>query len=222
MKARKRRYTMTVRAEKANATRERIAAAALAIYRERQIEDFTLEDVARRAKTTVQTMLRIFGSKEELIMAALSAFVASGTPLKRTQPGDIPSAIDATFDIYENIGDIVIGRLADERRLPGLKPSLDQGRKKHREYVAQMFEPYLQNDGSLLEMLCVVTDVYVWKLLRRDRGLDRATAQSIMTAMAVSVIKECTHGENALAQLVGGRKSSAQSRHRTRTDGTRK
>lgn len=217
----KRRYTMTARAAKAQATRERICAAALTIYRDRPIGDFTLEEVARSAQTTVQTILRAFGSKENLLMAALTASVESGMPLKQTRPGDVPAAIDALFDIYETIGDVVIARLADERRMPALQPSLDEGRAGHRWAVAEMFAPYLQRDGPLHEMLCAVTDVYVWKILRRDRGLDRTTAQALMTTMAESLIKERTYGEDALAELVGGRKSAAESGHSSRTRRTR-
>src|SRR5579884_784608 len=221
MATEKRRYTMTARAEKAQATRNRICKAAVALYRKHAFEDFTLDDVARRAQTTVQTVLRTFGSKENLIMAALTALVESGAMPERTQAGDIPAAIEAHFDIYENIGDIVIARLADERRLPALKASLDEGRAGHRESVAQLFAPYIRQSKRLHEMLCVITDVYVWKLLRRDRGLDRDTAQSIMTALAISLIKEHARGEDALAQLVGRRKSPSKSRDSARTDGTR-
>jgi hypothetical protein len=58
MTVRKRRYTMTARATKAQETRDQIRESAIAIYCERPIGDFTLEDVARRAGTTVQTVLR--------------------------------------------------------------------------------------------------------------------------------------------------------------------
>src|SRR5580693_9185589 len=61
----------SARAAKAEATRARIRAAAIALYTDRPIEDFTLEEVAKRAQTTVQTVLRAFGSKEELVYEAL-------------------------------------------------------------------------------------------------------------------------------------------------------
>ena len=48
------------------------------LYREQAIEDFTLDEIARRAETTVQTVLRAFGSKEELVYAALEEMVAGG------------------------------------------------------------------------------------------------------------------------------------------------
>jgi AcrR family transcriptional regulator len=199
MEAPKRRYTMTARAAKAQETRERICAAAAALYRERSIEDFTLDDVARRAQTTVQTVLRAFGSKEDLVLAALTSLVESGTPMKPAHPSNPADAVREIFDIYETVGDVVIARLSDERRLPALKTSLDEGRAGHREWVARVFEPYAHTNPQLFEMLNVLTDVYVWKLLRRDRGLDRASAESIVSAMISSVLKECSNGKTALA-----------------------
>lgn len=199
MKAPKRRYTMTARADKARETRERICAAAAELYRERAIEDFTLDDVARRARTTVQTVLRAFGSKEDLVLAALTSLVQSGTPMKPVQCADPADAVREIFDIYEAVGDVVIARLADERRLPALKSSLDEGRAGHAEWVARVFEPYTCENPQIFEMLNALTDVYIWKLLRRDRGLSRASAESVVTAMISCVLKECSDGKTALA-----------------------
>jgi AcrR family transcriptional regulator len=209
MTAAKRRYSMTARAVKAQATRDRICEAAASLYRERSIEDFTLEDVAHRAQTTVQTVLRAFGSKEDLILSALTALAQAGTPIKPSRPGDIAAAVREIFDIYEAVGDVVIARLGDERRLPKLKASLDEGRASHRDWVARAFAPHVHGDSDLFEILNVLTDVYVWKLLRRDRGFDRAAAESIVLTMLTSVLKESTDGNDAVAELVGRRQPSA-------------
>lgn len=195
----KRRYDMTARAAKAQETRERIREAAMALYSDRPIEDFTLEDVARRANTTVQTVLRAFGSKEDLVLAALTGLHESGTLLKPTTPGDVAAAVRAHFDIYETVGDVVVARLGDERRIPALKPALEQGRAGHCEWVATVFAPQLRDNPELFEMLNVLTDVYVWKLLRRDRGLDRAAAESIVVNMIACVLKEASDEQSTLA-----------------------
>jgi AcrR family transcriptional regulator len=205
----KRRYTMTARAEKAQATRDRILSSAMAIYMERPIEDFTLEDIAQRAETTVQTVLRAYGSKENLVLEALDALAAQGMPAKATPSGDIASAVRTIFDVYETAGDLVISRLADERRHPQIKASLDRGRAGHLDWVAQTFAEHLHDRPDLFEMLGVLTDVYVWKLLRRDRSLDRAAAESLVTTMIASVLKGCSDGKSSLAELVGRRKSPA-------------
>jgi len=204
----KRRYSMTARAAKAQATRDRIRESAMAIYAERPIDDFTLENVARRAETTVQTVLRAFGSKEDLMLSALTAHVRSRIPAKPDKPGDVPAAVRAIFDIYETVGDLVIARLNDERRIPALKPKLDEGRTEHAQWVGRAFDPFIRGRSDVFEMLNALTDVYIWKLLRRDRGLDRHEAESIVTAMISCVLKETTDGKIAVAELVGRRKSA--------------
>ena len=77
------------RAEKADETRRR-SSTRLALYADRPIEDFTLDEVAERAGTTVQTVLRAYESKESLLLAALHRFAEGGASLKLTPPGDAP------------------------------------------------------------------------------------------------------------------------------------
>jgi AcrR family transcriptional regulator len=215
MKMTKRPYVMTARAAAAEATRERIRASAATLYRERAIEEFTLEDVAKRAGTTVQTVLRAYGSKDQLVLAALNDLAKAGVPLKPTPPGDVAAAVGAFFDIYETIGDLVIARLGEESRHPLLKPALDAGRRNHREGVRQAFAPQLARCGGaaraeLFNVLAVVTDVYVWKLLRRDLALSRAAAEAAVCRMidGVSVMEE-RDGEDIVAELVWRRESAS-------------
>lgn len=206
---------MTARAAKAEATRARIRMSAVDLYCHHPIEDFTLEAVAARAGTTVQTVLRAFGSKDELIYAALEEMAAGGVFLRPVQPGDINAAVTSFFDIYEAVGDLVMRRLDEEQRRPALKASLDQGRENHRDGVKTVFAPQLeQRHGAaraqLLIMLTVLTDVYVWKLLRRDMGLGRQAAENIVRKMISGVIREeQNHGTHSLAELVGRRQPAA-------------
>jgi AcrR family transcriptional regulator len=211
MKKAKRPYVMTARATKAEATRARIRASAAALYCERPIEDFTLEEVAQRAGTTVQTVLRGFESKEKLFYAALEEVAAAGAAIRPTQPGDVRAAVTAIFDLYETMGDLVIQRLADELRRAAMKPSLDEGRANHREVVRKLFAPQLDRHSGaeraqLFHILTVATDVYVWKLLRRDRGLGRSAAEAIVCRIINSVASvEKPHGKDLMAELVGRR-----------------
>ena len=78
---------MTARAAKADGTQERIVESAMAFYFERPIDDFTLDAVADRAETTVQTVLRAFGSKDDLLFAALGEMAASGVCSDRRRRG---------------------------------------------------------------------------------------------------------------------------------------
>jgi len=215
MKSKKSCYAMTARAAKAEATRARIRLGAIALYRERPVEDFTLEEVAERAGVAVRTVLRAYPSKDELVYAALDDMAAGGVFTKPGPPGDVEAAVAAFFDIYEGVGDLVMQRLNDERRRPGLKPGLDQGRDNHRDGVRTVFAPQLERlhggaRAQLLNILVVLTDVYVWKLLRRDMALSRAAAEATVRTMITSVLeKETPHGTDSVAELVGRRKPAA-------------
>jgi len=215
MKKAKRSYDMTARAAKAEATRARIRDCAVDLFCNSPVEDFTLDEVARRAATTVQTVLRIFGSKDELIYAALEEMAAAGNFFRPTTPGDIEAAVTAFFDIYETVGDLVIERLSEERRRPALKPSLDQGRDNHRDGVKTIFAPQLGRlhgavRAQLLTTLMVMTDVYVWKLLRRDMAMSRPAAEAIVCKMIGGVVEQGgNNGKNSLAELVRRRQPAA-------------
>ena len=79
MKIVKRPYDLTSRAAKAEATRERILEQAVQLYREWGTERFTLDEIARHAGTTVQTVLRAYASKEtgSLVMLAMADWLPS-------------------------------------------------------------------------------------------------------------------------------------------------
>ena len=215
MNRKKRRYTMAARAAKAEATKARIRVSAMELYCQRPIEDFTLEEVAGRARVAVRTVLRAYPSKDELVYAALDEMAAGGVYHKPTSPGDNKAGVSAFFDIYETVGDLVLQRLSDERRRPGLKPSLDQGRENHRDGVKVIFAPQLEQRrgtarAELFNMLVVITDVYVWKLLRRDMALTRPAAEAIVRKMIFSIIEgENVDGTDSLAELVGRRQPAA-------------
>jgi AcrR family transcriptional regulator len=208
---RKRSYDIAGRAAKAAATRERIRESALQLYIERSLEDFTLDEVARRAGTTVQTVLRVFTSKDRLFFAALELLAEQGVPLKPTAPGDVAAAVSAMYDLYETTGDLLIQRLNDERRHPALKRTLDEGRKHHRDWVKRAFAPQLaEHHGAtraqLFNIIVVATDLYVWKILRRDIALGRSAAEATVRKMIAGVTgTEELHGTNSLAELVGRR-----------------
>jgi AcrR family transcriptional regulator len=215
MKKAKRHYDMTARAAKAEATKARIRACAVDLFCNRPTEEFTLDEVAGKADTTVQTVLRIFGSKDELIYTALADMAAGGVFLRPTTPGDIEAAVGSFFDIYETVGDLVIEMLNEERRRPALKVALDQGRDNHRDGVRTVFAPQLERvHGAermkLLTMLIVTTDVYVWKLLRRDMKMNRPAAEAMVARMIRSVLEQGeTNGKNSVAELVRRREPAA-------------
>jgi len=190
----KRAYVMRARAESAEATRQRILEAAVGELWMRRLSEVRLEDIAGRAEVTVQTVLRVFGSRGQLVEAAWDA--ARDRIVERREsarPGDVEGTLQALFDHYEEMCDFVIRNLADEHQLPELAGWLERGRKAHRRSLQRQFAPWLDRlpaaeRRELTDCLVATCDVYTWKLLRRDMGLSRSEAQARVFKMVSGLI----------------------------------
>jgi AcrR family transcriptional regulator len=191
MKSR-RAYTMRARADAAAATRQKIIDAAVALLKTRLRTDIRLDDVAAAAGASVQTILRIFGSRAALMEHAGSELMRQiGEQRDRAAPGDIDGAIADLFEHYEEVGDAVIHSLADEDD-PAVQPLIAIGRTQHRRWVERHFGPQLASRDPagrerLVDALVCACDVYTWKLLRRDMGRSLDNARLTM-AWAVKTL----------------------------------
>jgi AcrR family transcriptional regulator len=171
----KRAYNQTARAEATQATRRRIAQAFVEASGEHWFDDITLEEIARRAGVTVRTVIRQFGGKEGLV-ASLAEVRSPQVAASRTvTPGDITGAINRLFENYERDGDGTIRVLGQETRYPQLDEIIAVGRAGHRNVTAANFAPWLDRlppdrRDEMLDALVIATDIYTWKLLRRDMG----------------------------------------------------
>jgi AcrR family transcriptional regulator len=173
----RRPYRMTTRAAAAAATGERVLDAAVAVFFEQA--DLPLDEVATRAGVTVQTVIRRFGGREGLFAAALERESGRVRDQRGTAPvGDVPAAVRVLVDHYEDYGDRVLALLALEGRSPAAARVVAEGRLLHRAWCERVLAPALAPlDGPArarrLAQLVAVTDVYLWKLLRRDAALPR-------------------------------------------------
>ena len=179
---------MDLRGAAAEATRERILAAAADLFLERWYDDVTLAAVAEQAGVSGQTVINHFGGKEQLAAAAHQRLSDGIVSLRYTpEAGDIPALVEALVEDYETTGDAVIRLLALEDKVPSLQPLLAKGREGHREWVQSMF-----GAPELLAELVVATDVYSWKLLRRDQGLSRDETVAAMLRMVQALLERRT------------------------------
>ena len=191
---RRRVYRQTARADSAEATSRRIAEAFEECVRDRWFDEVTLDEVARRAGVTVRTVVRKFGSKAGLVAGFLEYVAPRIRDQRKTGPGDIDGAIDRVLALYEEIGDSVIRNLAQESRHDALKELLDGGRRGHREITAETFSPLLERLDSkdrrrAIDALIVATDVYTWKLLRRDMGHSLGETKAAMRLLIDGVLE---------------------------------
>ena len=79
------------------------------------------------------------------------------------------------------------------------RENMDFGRRMHREHITEVFAPQLAqrptaNREALIDLLVVATDVYTWKLLRRDRGLDQPTTEARVRQLIASILGINTEG----------------------------
>lgn len=190
----KRRYRMDTRAAEAAARGQRILRATTDLYMERWLEDLTLEDVAARAGVTVQTVLRRFGTKAELVREAGEDLHAQIVAQRGQAPvGDIPGAVANLMTHYEETGDLTIRTLAQEGRHDVLRAFAAQGRAVHHSWVETTFAPFLDARSeeqriALLTKLVVATDISLWKLLRRDIGLGRDQTEQYIAEIVSAII----------------------------------
>jgi AcrR family transcriptional regulator len=176
-------YTQRARARATAETRTRILDAALACVGERLSTRLGLADVAERAGVSVQTVLRHFGSKEELLEETRRSVVVQVQQERSAPPGDVTAGLTAIVEFYEHRGDWSVRMLAEEDEDPDVARHVALGRAVHREWAAELFAPQLataDDPVALLDLLVVATDVYTWKILRRDRGHDQDTTRELM------------------------------------------
>ncbi len=177
--SRMRAYRMEARARSAAATGERILDAAVSIFYEEPTDNLSLEAVASRAGVSVQTVIRRFGGKDGLFHAAAKReYGRIADHRGQAEAGDAEGALRDLLDHYEEVGDGVLRMLAEEHRMPAVRKLADQGREYHRAWCENIFASALAGRSDAererrLAQLIAITDVYVWKLLRRDRGLSR-------------------------------------------------
>jgi AcrR family transcriptional regulator len=190
-----RAYRMSARAVSAATTAQRILDATVEAFWERDGEQVSLEEVARRADVTVRTVIRRFGGREGLFAAALDRETERVRHEREQAPtGDAAAAIRVLLDSYETTGERMLGVLGEERRVQSLATIADRGRALHREWCDRVFAPALTGYRGVqrerrLAQLTAVCDVYTWKLLRRDAGLSRRQTELAILELLSPILR---------------------------------
>jgi AcrR family transcriptional regulator len=190
-----RTYRQTARAAAAEATGTRIVEAFLKHLREQWFEEITLDAVARDAGVTVQTIMRRFGSKTGLLEAGRIQIEKEVMVRRSIRLGEVDHTVDVVTDDYEAVGDLIFRLLAQEERHPTLKPLTDYGRRSHREWLASVFVKELgrlspARRTALLDALVVATDLYVWKLVRREMQRPVSAYKAIAKSLVHAALRE--------------------------------
>lgn len=187
-----RAYRQDARAEQTEANAQGIVASTVAlIWSVRRIGDITLDEVAADCGLTVRTILRRFGSRDGLLDAAFAQLYRDVERLRVPTPGgDVEAGLTALLNFYEEIGDLNIRGLEQEDQLPALHQLLEGGRASHRDWLEHVFGPHLADSmrEQSLTTLYAATDVYLWKLLRRDLHLTPGQAAATFRQLVNGVL----------------------------------
>jgi AcrR family transcriptional regulator len=189
----RRTYQQVARAHASQETERRVLAAATQLFAERYYDDVHLEDVAHLAGVTTKTVQRRFGGKEGLARAFLEAAGRHNAELRdRVPAGDPELALDFILGMYEPLGDTLMRTLSLDGRIPVVTAMAEAGRALHRAWLERVFGPLLADEAAVrqaqLAQLLVATDVYAWKLLRRDRGLGPAETRAVLRRIVADAL----------------------------------
>lgn len=190
-------YTMRARAESVQRTRTTILQAVLDLATELPFTAVTLAVVAARAGVSVQTVLRQFRSRDGLIDEAVAYATTQETEGRRAT-GDVDAALRALLRQYEASADRMLMLLAQEHFEPRVRTITEHGRAIHREWVSDVFAEALTDVPSgareeTLDLLIVATDLFTWKLLRRDRGLSKPQVLRRMRHLIDAALAQTAH-----------------------------
>ncbi|TDE57700.1 TetR family transcriptional regulator [Nonomuraea mesophila] len=187
----RRSYRMGARAAAMKATRMRVMQAAATLWMRHWYDDVTLQDVADEADVSVQTIVNRFGGKEGLA-DAVADWVAAQTMISRQAPiGDVDAIVAVLFADYEGRGEGNVLWIAQMDRIPMAGRVAAHARDQHRAWLEQVFADRLPASGPArehaLNLHHAATDVYLWKLWRRDLGLSREDAERAMRDLLTSI-----------------------------------
>ena len=191
----RRAYTMRARADGVAATRERIVRATLRLALEQAYEDITLAAIAAAAGVSHQTVLNHFESKEGVAFAAAELLRHETTAARaKARPGDVKGAVSVLVGEYERIGDANVRWALTAERLGRLAPLLEQARAGHQEWLRRVFAERLPAATAerrrAVNALHAATDVYTWKLLRRDLRLSRTETVRAMVDLVNGILDQ--------------------------------
>jgi AcrR family transcriptional regulator len=171
-------YQMTTRAAAKERTRLMILESAFERFSDSWFDEVTIADIARAAGVSQQTVVNHFGNKTSLYLSGVSEIVAPRIRELRSRVavGDVAGAVDAVLAEYEEFGDGTVRTEALALRDPELEQVVTEGRKFHRAWVRQIFQPQLSGRPRaererLLTLLSLTLDAATWHRLRRGAGL---------------------------------------------------
>lgn len=187
---------MQARAEAAEETANSILRAATIAFESTRFADVTLRRIADAAEVSVQTVIRRFGSKKGLFDAVVDRERTRVAAQREVPDGaDLHHRIEILVDHYEEDGDVVLHLLSEADRSPEIALVVAEGRRTHRTWVeTHLPEVFASARGAerrqLVDAAVAATDLFTWKLLRRDVGRNTMEVVAVMVRILEGLRKE--------------------------------
>ena len=188
-------YRMSARAEAAERTGERIIDAMLSRFAEVPFDQLRLEDVARDAGVTVQTVIRRFGGKPGLLVATIEREFVRLAGERTAALGDSPSTtLRSLVDYYEDHGALILKMYAEAHQAPGVPELAARARAYHvagcREAVAAavgdgLDEVTLQRRLAQVVAIC---DATTWRIRRIDGQLSPEQTEEALRELLLPLL----------------------------------
>jgi AcrR family transcriptional regulator len=188
-----RAYNMLARADAVEKRRRRVIEAAMDLFAQRPFDLVSLADVASASGIALATVVRHFETKEQLFADAVAAARQVLDPQTDTMPENDPAAwVQRGLEAYERFGDVIVRLIAQEDRVSAIREVTEHGRKQHAKGIKRAFSGVLgrlsgRRRKVRFAQLMAVTDVLLWKLLRRDLGLSRGETEQAMAEIIESL-----------------------------------
>ena len=190
-----RAYDMSNRGESSRSTKRRIAEAALELFKSRDYDDVSLNEIARAAGVSHQTVLNHFDTKAGVIPACAEVFSEQVAELNLpVAVGDPVSIVRVTCARYEMVGD-VNARWADiAPRVPGLEALIAHARTNFQAWLTDALGDLLPGPEEPDERRRVLVgvhaalEVHTWRFFRRDLQLSQADTATHLTDLVLGVL----------------------------------
>jgi len=181
------------RRHRSDVSRERIVGAMLDLVVEGDISP-SAEAVAARAGVGLRTVFRHFENMEGLyqqinaLIAAEIAPIAARPFTSADWKARIGEIVDRRIAIFERIMPLKIAGDVHRHRSPFLAAQAAQTARDLREAIDAVIPAALREDGELAESLDLILSFESWRRLRKDQGLSRARARSVLARLIETLI----------------------------------
>lgn len=188
-----REYQQRARADAQAERRTRILDAAIGLIRELPYEELTLARVAETAGVSLATVVRLFTSKDRLLLAAVSLNAPRENRARAVAVGDVEAVARVLVERYELTLHQVAGWDELARRYPEVDAAFDVARRSHLEWLAEVFGPWLPDEGEVrqrrLMALFAVTELREHVTRRLRFGLDAAASEAVVRESLQALVR---------------------------------